>query len=240
MSLSVEHLTKYYKDFCALDQVSFSVSTGEVVGLLGPNGAGKTTIIHILLGLLKSTSGKVSVMGFDPIKDRLEMANVINFSSAYTSLPSNLKVSENMQVYAGLYGLQKPQNRIDDLLRLFELYQFKDRLTGALSSGEKTRLNICKSLLNNPSLLLLDEPTASLDPVMARTVRDVIKQLQKETQMTVLYTSHDMAEVEELCQRVLFVNHGKMIEQGTPQEIMLRHQARDLDEVFIKITRSQS
>lgn len=237
MVLSVEHLTKYYKDFCALDNVSFDMKQGEIVGLLGPNGAGKTTIIHVLLGLLTPTSGCARVLGFNPVKERQLMAPHINFSSAYTSLPSNLKVIENMKVYAGLYGVKKAANVIDELLNLFELTCMKNRLTGALSSGEKTRLNLCKSLLNDPKILLLDEPTASLDPVMSRNVMDIIKKLQADRKMTVLYTSHDMDEVEELCQRIIFVNQGKIMAFGSATEVKNKFSLQTLDEVFIHITK---
>jgi len=236
--ISSKGLCKRYADTAALSDLSISVSSGEIVGLLGPNGAGKTTAIHIFLGLLSPTSGEVRVFGKDPLKHRHELSKKINFSSAYAQLPSNLRVRENLNIFAKLYNTPEPKKKIASLLELFEITHLRDRVTGALSSGEKTRVNLAKCLLNDPKLLLLDEPTASLDPEMADTVRGVLKKIQKETKVGILYTSHNMPEVEELCNRIYFINEGRMIASGTPAEVLKSFDSPTLDQVFIKIVRS--
>ena len=233
-----DKLCKTYGETTALSDLSLSVSSGEIVGLLGPNGAGKTTAIHVFLGLLSPTRGEVRVFGKDPLKYKHENAKKLNFSSAYAQLPSNLKVRENLNIFAKLYNTHSPKKRIDALLELFEIGPFADRVTGALSSGEKTRVNLAKCLLNDPKLLLLDEPTASLDPEMADTVRGVLKKIQNETKVGILYTSHNMPEVEALCNRIYFIHEGRVIAGGTPQEVLRSFDSRSLDQVFIKIVRS--
>ncbi len=235
--LQAQNLTKAYGSIIALDNLSFSLSRGEIVGLLGPNGAGKTTAIHIFLGLLTPSSGEVSVLGLSPIKDHHVIASRINFSSAYVNLPSNLKVRENLKIFSMLYNVEKAQEKIEKFLHLFEIEHLNNRLTGALSAGEKTRLNLCKALLNDPELLLLDEPTASLDPEVADKVKVTLKNIQKERGMGILYTSHNMKEVEELCDRVMFLHHGKTMAEGSPQEVMRQYQSGNLDDVFIKLVR---
>jgi ABC-2 type transport system ATP-binding protein len=232
-----KELCKDYPEIRALDRLSFSLKAGEILGLLGPNGAGKTTAIHILLGLLEATSGEASVIGLSPLRDRYKISNRVNFSSAYVQLPSNLKVIENLKVFAGLYAVKQPIKKIDSLLELFEIAHLKNRLAGALSAGEKTRLNLAKCFLNDPELLLLDEPTASLDPEMADTVRKTLKKIQRERGMGILYTSHNMPEVEEICDRVLFIHEGKTIAQGAPNDIIREFGQKSLEEVFIKIVR---
>ncbi len=236
--IQADKLRKDYDGALALENLSVSVSAGEIVGLLGPNGAGKTTALHIFLGLLSPTSGQARVFGKDPLIHRAQLAKEINFSSAYTQLPSNLKVLENMAIFAKLYHVSDAKKRILSLLELFEIGHLRDRVTGALSSGEKTRLNLAKCLLNNPRLLLLDEPTASLDPEMADTVRGILKKIQKETRVGILYTSHNMPEVEEICNRIYFIHEGRLIAEGTPQEVLKSFESRTLDQVFIKIVRS--
>lgn len=233
----VEDLSKDYPDTRALDRVHFKLRRGEILALLGPNGAGKTTAIHILLGLLAPTSGKVSVFGLSPLKDRHAISKRLNFSSAYVQLPSNLKVSENLKIFSMLYCVKDPRKKIESLLDLFEMSHLKNRVTGALSSGEKTRLNLAKCFLNDPELLLLDEPTASLDPDMADTVRKTLKRIQKERNLGILYTSHNMAEVEEICDRVHFIREGKSIAEGTPEAVLKNYRSLSLEEVFIKIVR---
>ena len=237
-SVNVKNLCKDYPGTKALDHLSFSLSQGEILGLLGPNGAGKTTAIHILLGLLTPTSGEVSVFGLSPLRHRQIISQRLNFSSAYVQLPSNLKVSENLLIFSKIYGVEKPKQKIDALLELFDIADLENRITGALSSGEKTRLNLCKALLNDPEILLLDEPTASLDPEMADTVRKTLKKIQREKNIGVLYTSHNMPEVEEICDRVLFIHEGRTIAQGTPATIIKSFETNTLEQVFIKIVRS--
>ena len=232
-----ENISKEYADTKALENLSFSLNAGEIVGLLGPNGAGKTTAIHILLGLLAPTSGQVSVFGLSPIKERHAISQRLNFSSAYVHLPTNLKVSENLDIFSKIYNVKDARRKIASLMELFEITHLKNRLSGALSSGEKTRLNLAKCLLNDPELLLLDEPTASLDPEMADTVRKTLRKIQKERKMGILYTSHNMPEVEEICDRILFIHEGKTIAEGTPADVIRTFQSKNLEQVFIKIVR---
>lgn len=232
-----ESLSKTYGDVTALHDLSFTLNPGEVLGLLGANGAGKTTAMHVLLGLLTPSSGRVSILGLSPFTQRHALSKRFNFSSAYVQLPTNLKVIENLKVFAGLYGVSKPKEKIQSLLELFEMTELANRLTGALSSGEKTRLNLCKCFLNDPELLLLDEPTASLDPEMADTVRAILKRLQSERKMGMIYTSHNMKEVEMMCDRILFIHQGKTIAQGGHDELIARYGCDELEEVFIKIVR---
>ena len=236
--ITAKNLCKNYSETRALDNLSLSLGRGEIVGLLGPNGAGKTTAIHILLGLLTPTSGVASVFGLSPMKDREKISQWLNFSSAYVQLPSNLKVSENLFIFSKIYNVKNAKKKIEELLELFGVTDLKNRIAGALSSGEKTRLNLCKALLNDPQVLLLDEPTASLDPEMADTVRKTLKKIQQERNMGILYTSHNMPEVEEICDRILFINEGKTIAEGTPESIIKKFESHSMEEVFIKIVRS--
>ena len=235
--IEVRNICKTYKDAEALIDLSFTLRSGEILGLLGPNGAGKTTALHILAGLLLPTAGDVRVLGLSPFTHRHVIAKRLNFSSAYVQLPSNLKVIENLNVFALIYNVPDRRKKIRELLDLFEISHLQNRVTGALSSGEKTRLNLAKCLLNDPVLLLLDEPTASLDPEMADTVRHTLKKIQREKNMGIIYTSHNMPEVEELCDRVLFIHEGKTITEGTPKEIMAHFESKSLEQVFIKIVR---
>ena len=234
----VHRVSKEYAGVRALKELSLSLAAGEIVGLLGPNGAGKTTAIHIILGLLSPSSGDVRVFGLSPLTDRHRIAQKLNFSSAYVQLPTNLTVSENLSIFSKIYCVREPRKKIAQLLELFEIGALKNRLTGALSSGEKTRLNLAKCFLNDPILLLLDEPTASLDPEMADTVRKILKRVQKETKLGILYTSHNMPEVEEICDRIYFIHEGRLIADGTPEEIIKTFQSKNLEQVFIKIVRS--
>lgn len=236
--IEASHLSKKYNGVTALNSLSLTMQPGEVLGLLGPNGAGKTTAIHIFLGLLSPSSGSVSVLGLSPLKNRHALSKRINFSSAYVQLPGNLKVIENMKVFAGLYGIAHARRKIDELFELFNMKNLATRLAGSLSSGEKTRLNICKSLLNDPELLLLDEPTASLDPEMASTVRSVLQSIQQKCKMGVVYTSHNMEEVERMCDRVLFINHGRIMAEGSQANLLEKYACNSLEEVFIKLVRS--
>ncbi|MBI4412345.1 MAG: ABC transporter ATP-binding protein [Deltaproteobacteria bacterium] len=236
--VAVEGLCKRYPDTLALDNLSFHLKRGEILGLLGPNGAGKTTAIHILLGLLTPSTGEVSVFGLSPLKDRHRIAKRLNFSSAYVNLPTNLKVYEVLNVFSRLYLVKNAAKKIKSLLDLFEISHLKNRVTGALSAGEKTRLNLCKCLLNDPELLLLDEPSASLDPEMADTMRGVLKKIQKEQGIGIVYTSHNMMEVEELCDRILFIHQGKKIAEGSAEEVKRTFKSGSLQEVFIKIVRN--
>ncbi len=238
LAIEIKSLSKTFEDHQAVKDVSFSVSEREIYGLLGPNGAGKTTIIHSLLGLVTPTSGSVKVLGLELDKDRLQILSRVNFSSAYTALPANLSVYENLYIFAKLYGVKNPKARIDDLATLLDISEILPRLVGLLSSGQKTRLNLCKALLNEPELLLLDEPTASLDPEIAERVREILLALRKERGITILYTSHNMDEVQRICDRVAFLSRGKIVVEGTPKQILEHSQRRSLEDVFITIARN--
>jgi ABC-2 type transport system ATP-binding protein len=235
--VSVQHLSKTFNGTVAVADVSFSVMRGEIVGLLGPNGAGKTTTIQILLGLTKASAGSVAIFGKDLEKHRIEILQRCNFCSAYTGLPSNLKVWENMLIFAKIYGVKNHRERTDELLRLFEIPHLRNKITGHLSSGEMTRVNICKSLLNDPELLLLDEPTASLDPDIADKVRKLLRRIQREKATTMIYASHNMRDVEEVCDRVLFMHKGNIIAEGSPGQVVEKFQQRSLEDVFINVAR---
>ena len=233
----VRGLSKSYGDVVALDELSFEVRRGEIFGLLGPNGAGKTTALQILLGILRPDGGEAEVLGLSPAKDRGRLAPRVNFSSAYTQLPSNLTVSDDLSIFAGLYGVSGAREKIAGLLDTFRLSPRRRARAGSLSSGEQTRLNLCKALLNDPEVLFLDEPTASLDPDISDLVRGQLRTLQRERGLTVLYTSHNMAEVEDLCDRVLFLHKGRNIAEGTPAEIRERFKKDSLEKVFIHLAR---
>ena len=237
--LEVEGLTKVFGSVRALDGVSFRVPRGEILGVLGPNGAGKTTLLHILLGLTTPTAGSVRVLGMDLATQREEILSRVNFSSAYTSLPYNLTVRENLTVFAYLYSVKEPRAKVAQLLQAFDCLELADRMTGMLSSGQLTRVNLAKSLLNDPELLLLDEPTASLDPDIADKVRAMLKEERASRGLTLLYTSHNMREVEELCDRVLFVQRGKIQAEGSPKELLERFHGHRLEDVFLSLSRGE-
>ena len=205
--------------------------------MLGPNGAGKTTIIQMMLGLITPSSGKIEILGMDLARHRLAILNRVNFSSAYVYLPSNLTVWENLNVFARLYNIKNPRSKIEELLEFFEIADTIDHRTGALSTGQLTRLNLAKALLNEPEILFLDEPTSSLDPEIADRVRRLLRYIQTERGMSVVYTSHNMREVEEMCSRVLFLYKGKILIEGTPGDIKKQANAGSLEDVFITIAR---
>ncbi len=236
--VEVQNLRKEFNSTVAIADVSFRVPRGEIIGLLGANGAGKTTTIQVLLGLTTPTSGVVRMFGQDMERNRVAILQRSNFSSAYTALPANLKVRENLYVFAKIYGVREPQPKIARLLEMFEIAHLRDKVTGHLSSGESTRVSLCKSLLNDPELLLLDEPTASLDPDIADKVRKRLRQIQREQRITMVYTSHNMRDVEEVCDRVLFMHKGRIIAEGTPAEVVAQFQQKSLEDVFIRVARS--
>lgn len=235
--IEVTHLTKRFGDVTAVRDLSFTVAPGEIFGLLGPNGAGKTTTIQLLLGLTTPTSGQARLFGLDVGTHRRAVLQRVNFSSAYVALPTNLTVWENLYVFARLYGQRKPHQKITALLELFELSQVVNYKTGALSSGQLTRLHLCKALINDPEILFLDEPTASLDPDIAAKVRATLRRIRHDHGVTVLYTSHNMREVEHMCDRIAFLVGGEMVTQGTPREVIARAHTASLEEVFIRIAR---
>jgi len=214
--LEVKNLTKDFNGFLAVDNISFQMEKGEILGFLGPNGAGKTTTIMMLLGLTKPTKGKIKIFGLDFWPNREKILNMVNFSSAYTFLPGRLTVFENLYVFACLYGVPHPSKKIKILLENLELINFKNQPTESLSSGEATRLNLCKALINDPQLLFLDEPTASLDPDIAQKVRELLLKIRRERNISILYSSHNMEEITQMCDRVIFLDEGKIVASDTP------------------------
>ncbi len=236
--LEARDLTRVFDDVTVLDRFNFQLHKGEVLGLLGANGAGKTTAMNMLLGLTTPTSGSIYAFGLDLQSHRIPILRRTNFSSAYTALPGNLLVWQNLLVFAGIYGVPNAKKKIQELLELFEIADLRKRVTGQLSAGESTRVNLCKSLLNDPDLLLLDEPTASLDPDIADKVRKTIRKVQSERGISILYTSHNMRDIEEVCDRVIFLHKGKIVAEGTPSDIVSRSEQSNLEDVFIKIARS--
>ncbi len=236
--LHVDELTKVFNEVVAVDRLSFSIARGEIVGILGANGAGKTTTLQTILGLIRPTSGRIEIFGWEHERHRIEILQRMNFSSVGVSLPMNLRVSQNLWIFAKLYGVKDAWRRIDDLLKLLEISHLRDTITGGLSSGEVSRVNLCKALLNRPQLLLLDEPTASLDPDIADKVRKILRRVQQEDGVAMLYTSHNMRDIEEVCDRVLFLHNGRLMTEGTPAQVIERFRTRSLEEVFIRIARS--
>ena len=237
--IEVQHLVKKFDKVTAVNDISFSIQRGKITGLLGPNGAGKTTTIQMLLDLITPTSGTIRIFGKDMKHHREEILSNVNFSSPYVTLPTNLTVWENLATFARLYGVKNLKKKIHDLVDFFEIRPLLTRITSSLSTGQLTRLNLTKALLNDPKLLLLDEPTASLDPDIADRTRTVLKRIQKERNVTILYTSHNMHEIEELCYYIIFIHHGKIKDEGTPRELIKKYGHKDLNEVFLTIARGK-
>ena len=238
--IEVTHLVKEFGSVRAVDDLSFRVEEGTITGLLGPNGAGKTTTIQMLLDLITPTSGTIRILGKEYRSAREYILANLNFSSPYVSLPGNLKVHENLLTFGRLYGVLNLREQIDRLADFFEIREFMKKLTYNLSTGQLTRLNLTKALLNNPKLLLLDEPTASLDTDIADRTRQLLKRIQKERGVTILYTSHNMEEVEEICDKVIFIQRGRLKDEGTPEELVKKYGREDLNDVFLHIARNQT
>lgn len=236
--LQVRELTKMFHEVVAVDRLSFSINRGEIVGILGANGAGKTTTLQMILGLIRPTSGRIEIFGQDHEQHRIAILQRMNFASVGVNLPMNLPVSQNLWIFAKLYGVKDAWRRIDGLLNLLEINHLRDAITGGLSSGEISRVNLCKALLNQPELLLLDEPTASLDPDIADKVRKILRRVQQEHGVAMLYTSHNMRDIEEVCDRLLFLHNGRLMTEGTPTHVLEQFRTHNLEEVFIRIARS--
>jgi len=235
--LSVTDLRKDYGGQTAVDGISFHVNRGEIVGLLGPNGAGKTTAINMILGVLEPASGTIRIEGIDIALHRRRALDHTNFAAVYAPLPGNLTVYQNLRVFGLLYDILNLQERIGELLKEFDLEKFRDEKYGVLSSGEQTRVSLAKAMLNQPRLLLLDEPTASLDPSTAREVRTKIRGFTAQDLCGVLWTSHNMYEVQEVCDRVLFLSHGKILLEGNPKTLPREHGKETLEDLFITVAR---
>jgi ABC-2 type transport system ATP-binding protein len=236
-AIDVNQLTKRFDSLLAVDHIGFQVAPGETVGLLGGNGAGKTTTIAMMLGLLKPSSGEVRVLGADMVRYRYKVLHRINFSSPYVDLPHRLTVRENLIVYAHLYGLSRPKARIRRLIEGLSLEELGKRRIGSLSAGQKTRVALAKALLNEPEVLLLDEPTASLDPDTADWVRSYLERYRVESGAAILLASHNMGEVERLCSMVLMMRGGRIVDRGTPAGLVQRYGRQTLEEVFLDIAR---
>jgi ABC-2 type transport system ATP-binding protein len=235
--LTVERLRKTYGATVAVDGVSFSVGHNEIVGLVGPNGAGKTTIINMILAVLEPTSGTVLVDGLDIGANRSRALQRTNFAAVYTPLPGNLTVYQNLRVFGLIYGVHGLAQRIDTLLEQYALERFRNVKCGLLSSGEQTRAGLAKAMLNRPRLLLLDEPTASLDPAAARDIRRRIHEFAARDSAAILWTSHNMYEVETVCDRVLFLSRGRILLEGNPRTLPREHGRDTLEELFVAVTR---
>ena len=241
--IEINNLQKIYSPkknpIHALKGISFSVAKGEIFGILGVNGAGKSTTLNILIGLLTPTIGRVKIFGKDFFKNDEEVKQKMNIATAYAELANNLTVYQNLKVYALMYDVKNYKQKITSFLKMFEVSELRNRKIYELSAGEKTRVNLCKSLINDPELLLLDEPTASLDPSIAAQVREKLLELQRDRGITILLTSHNMPEVEQMCDRVAFLHKGEIYVIDTPQNLKKVHKAPDLEEIFIKLARGE-
>jgi ABC-2 type transport system ATP-binding protein len=235
--LAVTDLVKEFGSVRPVNGVSFELRRGEILGLLGANGAGKTTMINMILGIVTPTAGSIHVFGRDLARERIAILRRMSFCSTYTQLPGNLRVWQNLTVFGKIYRVPNLKQRIDEVLELLEIAHLKDRVSGNLSAGESTRLNLCKALLNRPELLLLDEPTASLDPDIADKVRKVTKRIREEDGTSILYTSHNMRDVEEVCDRILFMHQGRVLFAGTAAEILRHFKEDSLESLFIRVAR---
>ncbi len=235
--LSVSLLRRVYGETAAVDGISFDVGRNEIVGLLGPNGAGKTTTINMVLGVLEPSSGTILIEGVDIAADRERALERTNFAAVYAPLPGNLSVQQNLRIFGLLYGVKDLSERIESLLEQFDLGKLRHVRCGVLSSGEQTRAGLAKAMLNRPRLLLLDEPTASLDPATARDIRAKIRDFAARDGVGILWTTHNMYEVEDVCDRVLFLSHGKILLEGNPRTLPGEHGKKTLEELFIAVAR---
>ena len=241
MFIQIKNLSKKYKDTLAVNNINFSIEKNKTLGLLGPNGCGKTTSIGMMLGLIKPTSGEILIdnKNIESFK-RDEILSRINFASPYIELPKKLTVRQNLEVYARLYGIKNFKGRIEEISEDLDIKNFFNRKTGELSSGQKNRVSLAKSLINKPEILLLDEPTASLDPDIGDFVRSYIQKYRSKNQVTVLLASHNMNEVERLCDSIIMMKEGEIIDRGTCGEIIKKHGRNNLEETFLKLARGKN
>ena len=238
-SLNLIKLSKDYDGKNAVKDISFKVNQNEIIGILGPNGCGKTTTIGMILGLLKPTKGKILINGKEIENQRVDLLNNLNFISPYVELPKKLSVKQNLEIYGRLYDVKNLDSKIEYLSEKLRLNEIIHKITGELSSGQKNRVSLAKSIINDPVVLLLDEPTASLDPETGDFVRSFLESYQKEKKTSILLASHNMSEVERLCSSVLMMNNGTIIDKGSPQELVKKHGRRNMEEVFLKLTREK-
>ncbi len=241
MFIQIKNLTKNYNNTKAVNNISFDMEKNKTIGLLGPNGCGKTTSIGMLLGLIKPTSGEIIIdnENLENLK-RNDILARINFASPYIELPKKLTVRQNLEVYGRLYGVKNLKKRVDEISEDLNIKNFYDRKTGELSSGQKNRVSLAKSLINKPEILFLDEPTASLDPDIGDFVRTYIQKYKDENQVTILLASHNMVEVERLCDSIIMMKNGRIIDRGTCDQIIKRHGRNNLEETFLKLARSKN
>ena len=239
MKLEIKNLVKKFKSTIAVNDISFEIEKNKTLGLLGPNGCGKTTSIGMMLGLITPTSGQIlinhTVLNS---KNRINLLKNMNFASPYVELPKKLTVSQNLEIFARLYGVLNVKDRIEQLTEDLDLKKFFNKKTGELSSGQKNRVSLAKSLINNPKLLFLDEPTASLDPDVGDFVREYLEKYKKKNELTILLASHNMKEVERLCDNIIMMKRGEIVDQGTCGELIKKHGRKNLEETFLKIARS--
>ncbi len=240
MSIQIKNLSKKFNQIYAVNNINFNIDTNKTIGLLGPNGCGKTTSIGMMLGLIKPTSGEIIIQNKNiNTFERNELLSIMNFASPYVELPKKLSVKQNLEIYGRLYGVKNLSFRINELAEDLNLKDFLNKKTGELSSGQKNRVSLAKSLINKPEILLLDEPTASLDPDIGDYVRSYVQTYKSKNKVTILLASHNMSEVERLCDSVIMMKKGKIIDQGTSKEIINRHGRSNLEETFLKIVRSK-
>mgnify|MGYP001219418786 CR=1 FL=1 len=239
-SIEAINLSKKYKSKNAVTNINFKINENEIVGLLGPNGCGKTTTIGMILGLLKPSSGYVLINGKDIEKNKISLLHKMNFISPYIELPKKLKVKQNLIVYGRLYNVNQLEDRINYLSEKLRLSDLLNKITGELSSGQKNRVSLAKALINNPSVLLLDEPTASLDPETGDFIRSFLENYKKEKKISVLLASHNMEEVKRLCNSVLMMKDGVIVDRGPPNQLIAKHGRKNLEEVFLEIARSEN
>ena len=239
MSIEIKNLNKNYEDFKAVNNLNFVIDSGSIIGLLGPNGCGKTTTIGMILGLIKPTKGEILVKGksVENEKSRIEILEKMNFISPYVELPKKLTVRENLIIYGRMYEVKNLKDRIDELIEDLNLGAFKNKKTGELSSGQKNRVSLAKSLINSPEILLLDEPTASLDPDTGDYIRSYIENYAHKNNTTILLASHNMNEVERLCSKVMMMKGGEIIDEGTCKDLIAKHGRLNLEETFLKLVR---
>ena len=241
MKLEVKNLIKKFKTTTAVNNISFEIKNNSTLGLLGPNGCGKTTSIGMMLGLITPTSGEIFIDGIKlNSKNRIKLLSLMNFASPYIELPKKLTVLQNLEVYARLYGVNKKTERIEELVEDLNLIKFLNKKTGELSSGQKNRVSLAKSLINKPKLLFLDEPTASLDPDIGDFVREYLEKYKNKNELTMLLASHNMREVERLCNKIVMMKQGKIVDEGTCEELINKHSRINLEDTFLKIARSKN
>jgi ABC-2 type transport system ATP-binding protein len=241
MKLEVKNLVKKFNSIVAVNNISFEIEKNKTLGLLGPNGCGKTTSIGMMLGLITPSSGQIFIndICLEP-KNKIALLTLMNFASPYIELPKKLTVKQNLEIYARLYGVKKVSDRISEMTEDLDLKKFLDKKTGELSSGQKNRVSLAKSLINKPKLLFLDEPTASLDPDIGDFVREYLEKYKKKNELTMLLASHNMKEIERLCDSVVMMKQGKIVDQGTCDELISKHGRKSLEETFLKIARGKN